>query len=249
MIELLSNAGFIMYSKKAARLFGVNGAILLGELCAKYQYWLDNGGLLENEGWFFCTREDIEADTMLSSFQQREAMRALTENAVLGTKLMGMPSRTYYRINADVLYTMMSRNLTLLRKRLRKRLRIYYPLYPLLTNSLNDSGLHIQRRLRSQWRKRLSKSLIHPQSLEKGFCPTLSFGRRQKTGQRMGGNIFQTRPRISISADGRTKSRCQGKRKRQWISTDTKSGRRITSPCMSEVREYDLHHTRDTAKQ
>ena len=74
MIELLSNAGFIMYSKKAARLFGVNGAILLGELCAKYQYWLDNGGLLENEGWFFCTREDIEADTMLSSFQQREAM-------------------------------------------------------------------------------------------------------------------------------------------------------------------------------
>ena len=111
MIELLSNAGFIMYSKKAARLFGVNGAILLGELCAKYQYWLDNGGLLENEGWFFCTREDIEADTMLSSFQQREAMRALTENAVLGTKLMGMPSRTYYRINADVLYTMMSRNL------------------------------------------------------------------------------------------------------------------------------------------
>ena len=59
MIELLSNTGFIMYSKKAAKLFGVNGAILLGELCAKYQYWLDNGGLLENEGWFFCTREDI----------------------------------------------------------------------------------------------------------------------------------------------------------------------------------------------
>ena len=50
MIELLSNTGFIMYSKKAAKLFGVNGAILLGELCAKYQYWLDNGGLLENEG-------------------------------------------------------------------------------------------------------------------------------------------------------------------------------------------------------
>ena len=112
MIELLSNTGFIMYSKKAAKLFGVNGAILLGELCAKYQYWLDNGGLLENEGWFFCTREDIGSDTMLSPFQQREAMRVLTENAVLETKLMGMPSRTYYRINADVLYTMMSRNLT-----------------------------------------------------------------------------------------------------------------------------------------
>ena len=44
--------------------------------------------------------------------QQREAMRVLTGNAVLETKLMGMPSRTYYRINADVLYTMMSRNLT-----------------------------------------------------------------------------------------------------------------------------------------
>ena len=101
-----------MYSKKAAKLFGANGAILLGELCAKYQYWLENGGLLENEGWFFCTREDIEMDTALSSFQQREAMRVLTENAILETKLMGMPSRTYYRINTDVLYTMMSRNLT-----------------------------------------------------------------------------------------------------------------------------------------
>lgn len=112
MIELLSNTGFIMYSKKAAKLFGANGAILLGELCAKYQYWLDNGKLLENEGWFFCTREDIEADTGLSPFQQRDAVRILVENAVLTTKQMGMPSKTYYRLNANVLNDMMLRNLT-----------------------------------------------------------------------------------------------------------------------------------------
>ncbi len=50
---------------------------------------------MENEGWFFCTREDIGSDTMLSPFQQREAMRVLTENAVLETKLMGMrPAHT-----------------------------------------------------------------------------------------------------------------------------------------------------------
>lgn len=222
MIELLSNTGFIMYSKKAAKLFGVNGAILLGELCAKYQYWLDNGGLLENEGWFFCTREDIGSDTMLSPFQQREAMRVLTENAVLETKLMGMPSRTYYRINADVLYTMMSRNLTprhqetlhhdikkldTTKKETKKETKNVLPPIPRRLTCSIGSGMHIRKRLRSLWRKRHFKNSIHPKSCGNGSYLTLKRGKLQETGQKTEGNTYRTRPRISIKGDGRTKSR------------------------------------------
>lgn len=111
MTDLLSGAGFIMYSKQAARLLGVNAAILLGELCAKHQYWLE-AGRLEQEGWFFCTREDIEADTALSAFQQREAVRVLVGCGVLDCRNHGVPSRRFYRINRQVLYNMMQRNWT-----------------------------------------------------------------------------------------------------------------------------------------
>ena len=36
-VELLSNTGYIMYNKALARVLGVNEAIMVGELCARYQ--------------------------------------------------------------------------------------------------------------------------------------------------------------------------------------------------------------------
>lgn len=112
MTELLSNTGFIMYNKTIAHKYGVNEAILIGELCAKYQYWLERGDLLQSGGWFYVTREDIEKDTCLSSKQQRSAFKNLQDDEIISCKLMGVPAKLFYRINTENLYNLMCQKVT-----------------------------------------------------------------------------------------------------------------------------------------
>lgn len=112
MTELLSNTGFIMYNKQIARIYGVNEAILVGELCAKHQYWLEHGDLLQNDGWFYATREDIEEDTGLSGKQQRAAFKNLQDDDIISCKLMGVPAKMFYRINTENLYSLMRQKVT-----------------------------------------------------------------------------------------------------------------------------------------
>lgn len=112
MIELLSNTGFIMYNKRLAHLLGVNSAILLGELCAKYQYWLDRGELVENDGWFFATQNDIEADTALSPKQQRLAIQSLIDAGIVRAQKMGLPAKMYYQISEEEVNNLLCRKVT-----------------------------------------------------------------------------------------------------------------------------------------
>lgn len=92
---LLSGKGSINFNKTIANKFGIYAAIMLGELCFKYDYWIDREQLTE-DGYFFTTQEDIEKDTCLTPHQQRKGLNAL-ENIVL-VKKVGMPSKNYYKI-------------------------------------------------------------------------------------------------------------------------------------------------------
>lgn len=112
MIELLSNTGFIMYNKALAHLLGVNEAILVGELCAKYQYWLGEGSLLKNDGWFYITAKDIHTDTGLTPYQQRNAISKLRDAGILETRLADNPARLYFHLMENMLYNLLSRNCT-----------------------------------------------------------------------------------------------------------------------------------------
>ena len=112
MIELLSNTGFIMYNKSLARLLGVNAAILVGELCSKYQYWLEEGSLLENDGWFYITQRDVHEDTGLTPYQQRNAVQVLKDEGILETKLSGNPAKLFFHISEIMLNNLLSINFT-----------------------------------------------------------------------------------------------------------------------------------------
>lgn len=110
--ELLANTGFIMYNKAIARRLGTNEAIVIGELCAKYQYWLTEGSLIANDGWFFITQKDIQEDTGLTPYQQRNAIQHLKDEGVLKTRLSGNPAKTYYQLSENMLHILLSRNFT-----------------------------------------------------------------------------------------------------------------------------------------
>ena len=97
---LLSGKGSINYNKTIAEKYGVYAAIMLGELCFKYDYWIDREQVTE-DGYFFTTQEDIEADTCLTPYQQRKGLEQL-EGIVL-IKRVGMPAKNYYKILFDKL--------------------------------------------------------------------------------------------------------------------------------------------------
>ena len=45
-------------------MLGLNEAVLLGELCSEYSYW-NNIDKLEDDGYFYSTRENIEENTRI----------------------------------------------------------------------------------------------------------------------------------------------------------------------------------------
>ena len=109
--DLLSTDGFIIYNKKLARTIGTNPAILLGYLCAEYNFYSSNGQL--DNGMFFCTREKIKYNTGLTETQQRTAPKKLNDLGIIESELKGMPSKTYYRINESNISSVLSSEETL----------------------------------------------------------------------------------------------------------------------------------------
>lgn len=100
MIELLANTGYIVVNKKLIKLIGIHEALLLGELCSEYIYWKKENRL-DEEGYFFSTRENIEENTGLSSYQQRGAIKSLISKGLIKEISKGMPQRNYYKLNQD----------------------------------------------------------------------------------------------------------------------------------------------------
>jgi hypothetical protein len=98
MIEnVLAQGSFWMVNKSVARKYGMDAAILLSELITKRQYVEDQ---MEDE-YFYETREEIEENTTLSSYKQREAIKILEEAFFIDTLQKGIPAQTYYRVFDD----------------------------------------------------------------------------------------------------------------------------------------------------
>ena len=101
LASLLSSSKYIIVNKDLIRILGLNEAIILGELCSEYTYW-ENKNQLQNDEYFFSTRENIEKNTGINPHFQRAAMRNLEEKGILISKRMGIPCRKYYKINENV---------------------------------------------------------------------------------------------------------------------------------------------------
>jgi len=98
LASLLSSSSFIMTNKIMIKAVGTDAAIILGELCSEYNYWEQRGELAYG-GWFYSTRENIEDNTGLSEHKQRIAINKLLKMELIETKRMGIPCKTYYKLN------------------------------------------------------------------------------------------------------------------------------------------------------
>jgi len=96
MKNLLSSTAFLVVNKKLAKEIGLHEVVLLADLISKEQYFIENNQL--NEGWFFNTAKNIQADTTLTSHQQRNCIKYLKELGIIETKLIGIPAKLHFKI-------------------------------------------------------------------------------------------------------------------------------------------------------
>lgn len=97
ILNFLSNNSYVIYNKVIARKYGIEVALMVGELSAEYIYWKENSGL--KNGWFYTTAENIEKNTALSTYQQNKALKILQKVNVVEVKVMGLPAKRHIRIN------------------------------------------------------------------------------------------------------------------------------------------------------
>lgn len=100
--SLLSSSKYIIVNKDLIKVLGLHEAVILGELCSEYSYWESTNQLEENE-YFYSTRENIEKNTGINAHYQRAAMKNLEERGILTSRKKGIPCKKYYKINENKL--------------------------------------------------------------------------------------------------------------------------------------------------
>lgn len=105
IISLLSCDGYIICNKTLIKKFNADCAILVGELCAEYNYY-KNLGQLDSDGSFYSTRDNIEQNTGLNDYSQRKAIKMLSEAKILTVTKKGLPAKNYYKLNDSQLLSL-----------------------------------------------------------------------------------------------------------------------------------------------
>lgn len=94
-VALLRQGGFIQVNRDIARSFGLDAAVLIGELCSRACQHADD------QGWFWVTYDQLVDATCLSPHRIREAVKAL--GGIVEVEARGLPRRNYYRVRASAI--------------------------------------------------------------------------------------------------------------------------------------------------
>lgn len=98
LASLLASSKYIIVNKDLIQILGLNEAVILGELCSEYTYWSNREQLEDNE-YFYSTRENLQNNTGITPHFQRIALKNLEEKGIITTKKKGIPCKTFYRID------------------------------------------------------------------------------------------------------------------------------------------------------
>lgn len=108
LVSMIASNNYIVVNKQLARLFGLEEALLLGELASQMEYWQQRGEM--NDGYFYSTIDNVKESTTLSDKRQRSALTTLKDAGIINVKLAGMPAKRYIRINEKQLAQILLNN-------------------------------------------------------------------------------------------------------------------------------------------
>lgn len=106
ILQLLASSSFITLNKNVIKAVGLEEALLLGELCSEYDYWIKREEL--QDGYFFSTVENIEENTTLNDYKQRKALKSLQQLKIVDVKVKGLPAKRYFKINEEQLIKLLN---------------------------------------------------------------------------------------------------------------------------------------------
>lgn len=96
VINLLANDNYIIVNKSLIKSLGLNEAILIGELASEYNFY-KKSNMLDADGFFYSTVDNVKENTGLCKDAQLKAIRNLSERGLLISKLKGMPAKRYIK--------------------------------------------------------------------------------------------------------------------------------------------------------
>lgn len=96
VLDDLFKGSFIRVNKGMIKIFGLEAAVMLGELYSEYKYWESNNGLTEY-GYFYSTRENVENNIGLTRAKQDKAISLLEEYGIIKKYVHGMPAKRYFK--------------------------------------------------------------------------------------------------------------------------------------------------------
>ena len=108
LVSLIASNNYIVVNKQLARAFGIEEALILGELASEMEYWQQRGEL--KDGYFYSTIENVKDSTTLSDKRQRSALNTLKDAGIVDIKLAGLPAKRYIRINEKQLAQILLNN-------------------------------------------------------------------------------------------------------------------------------------------
>ena len=106
ILQLLASSSFITLNKNVIKAVGLEEALLLGELCSEYDYWIKREEL--QDGYFFSTVENIEENTTLNDYKQRKSLKTLQQLKIVDVKVKGLPAKRYFKINEEQLIKLLN---------------------------------------------------------------------------------------------------------------------------------------------
>lgn len=99
--KLLSQE-FWMINKNVYKNLGWTRSLWLADVISKFDYF-EKREMLTDDDYFFCTKESIEESTGISLSQQTTIINDLKELGILIVDRRGLPSKNYYKFNAQKL--------------------------------------------------------------------------------------------------------------------------------------------------
>jgi uncharacterized phage protein (TIGR02220 family) len=96
-LDFLASGNYIAVNRSLVKAYGLNVAVLIGELASEAKYWNDKGAL--DDGWFYSTVKNVEDATGLNAYYQREAVAKLQKLGFIEVRYKDLPRKRYFRIN------------------------------------------------------------------------------------------------------------------------------------------------------
>lgn len=101
ILERLNPTNTGSFNRLIAHALGLDAAVVYSALISKREYYASRD-MLDSEGWFYSTVEDMQESTSMAICKQRSAIKVLTDKGLVKVSKRGMPARRHFRLRDDV---------------------------------------------------------------------------------------------------------------------------------------------------